>query len=255
MEKEKKYRYSDFWEMRGRQTIWLTRNVSYRLGSVIALISSRVGITPNIISILSASITVVSAIIAVYLGQGNWVAGAVLLVGLQIGYAFDCADGPLARATGQGSSFGALSDKLADLSSGMLLPCVLVYGVSPFVINWQGGHWDLTLAVTALFLTVRASLAVLMWLKELVIYKADRLQEDSRERNLWWKLKKIVSLCIDEPIYRFLIAVAWMFGFFWEFMILYGGGVLMITLLYVLSSMKEMDAMDRKKSRSREKVE
>jgi len=245
MGQKRKYSYSDFLKMRGQQSIWITRNVSYRIGAVLALISSRMGITPNMISVLSACITLLSAVVAVYFGQGYWVAGVVLLVGLQLGYAFDCADGPLARVTGQGSSFGALSDKLADLSSGILLPCILVYGVSPLIVHWHGSSWNLSLAVTALFITIRTSLAVLMWLKELVMYKADRLREDSREHNLSWKIKKIVSLFIDEPVYRLLIAVAWFFGYYWEWMILYGTGVLMITLLYIVSSKKEMDAMDR----------
>ncbi len=211
-----------------------------------ALVSSRIGITPNMISVMSASITVLVATLSVYLGSNNLLAGMVLVLGLQLGYAFDCADGPLARAAGQGSSFGALSDKIADLSSGMLLPCILAYGAGS--CHWIGcGKWgDCSLAVVSLFIAARATLCVLMWLKELTLYQADRLREDNRKRNLWWTLKKVVSLYIDEPIYRLSIAFAWSVGLFWEFLIVYGCGILFIAVLYIASSKREMDSWDKK---------
>jgi phosphatidylglycerophosphate synthase len=249
MAETKKYTYNDFWEMRGQQSIWFTRNISYRMGAVVALCASRIGVAPNMISLLSGAITIFSAMLAVYVGQGSWVAGVVLTLGLQIGYAFDCADGPLARATGQGSSFGSLLDKITDLSSGMLLPCILAYGIVISHLELPGGWCDFHLGILTLFLALRATLSVLMWMKELVIYNADRLIEDTRRRNLWWNLKKTVSLYIDEPVYRLGIALAWCLGLFWEFIVIYGFGVFMITVLYIVSSQKEMNAMDRASQR------
>ncbi len=245
MSEKKKYSYDDFWQMHGKQTIWVTRNISYRFGAVLALLSSRIGITPNMISVISGGVTILSALLAAYLGQSNVWAAVVLVVGLQLGYAFDCADGPLARATGQGSSFGALSDKIADLSSGMVLPCILAYASSDYVITVEQTSLNLGLGLLTLFLTVRATLCVLMWLKESMIYKTDRLREDERSKNLWWRIKKGISLYIDEPVYRMALALAWAVSLFWEFIIFYGLGVALITVVYMLSSKKEMDAMDR----------
>jgi len=248
MADSKAYTYQDFWEMRGRQSIWVTRNISYRMGAVVALLAARLGITPNVISILSGMITVASALLAFYMGQDNGWAGVILIVGLQIGYAFDCADGPLARATGGGSSFGMLLDKMVDLSSGMIFPCILAFGAGHYYFPFYSHRPDYTLWVILLVLIIRVFLNVLLWLKELVVYDADRLMEDPRGHTLWWRIKKAVSLYIDEPVYRFGIALAWTIGWFWEFAIVYSIGIFAINLVYLAASKKEMDAMDRKKS-------
>jgi len=249
MSSSKKYSFLDFWEMRGKQSIWFTRNVSYRMGAFIALWAYRFNVSPNTISILSGLITVLSTMLAIYIGLGSWIASVIVLVGLQVGYAFDCADGPLARATGMGSSFGMLLDKLVDLTSGMIFPCVLAYGAGHYYCSLFGNSADYTLRVLLIILMIRASLNVLMWLKELVLYDTDRLREDHRKHNLWWKVKKAVSLYIDEPVYRFLIALAWSVGYFWEFIIIYSAGIFVIILLYIASSKREMDALDRQSSR------
>lgn len=238
--------FRDFWQMRGRQSIWVTRNISYRFGAMIAMAASRLGISPNILSLLSAVITFCSCALAVYLEQGTWLAGVVVIVGLQLGYAFDCADGPLARATGRQSSFGSLLDKICDLSSGMVFPCVLAYGAGHYY--YQGvveAEMDYTLRVLLAVIILRSILNVLLWLKELVIHQASRLEEDTRERNLWWRAKKITSLYIDEPVYRLGIGLAWSLDWFWEFIIIYSIGILIITVIYLLSSKKEMDLADK----------
>ena len=244
----KKYSYNEFWEMRGRQTIWFTQHIGYRLGAAIAMMASRLGVTPNMISLLSGVITIASTMLAVYLGQGSWAAGIVMVLGLQIGYAFDCADGPLARATGQTSSFGSLMDKITDLSSGMVFPCVMAYGAGHFYYQLPDSRPDYTLRVLLLVLILRVILSVLLWLKELVVYSADRLKDDPRTHTLWWRIKKTVSLYIDEPVYRLGIALAWAVGGFWEFIIIYSVGIFFITLVYLFSSKMEMDEMDRRKS-------
>ena len=245
----KKYSYKDFWEMRGRQSIWFTKNIGYRLGAGVAVLASRLGITPNLVSLLSAAITIFTTMLAVYIGQGSWVAGTVMIIGLQIGYAFDCADGPLARATGQGSSFGSLMDKISDLSSGMVFPCVMAYGAGHFYYQLFDLRADYTLRVLLIVLILRVILSVMLWLKELVVYRADRLKEDPRGHTLWWRAKKVVSLYIDEVVYRLGIAAAWAVGLFWEFIIIYSVGIFVITLVYLFSSKREMDEMDRQKSK------
>ena len=236
----KNYSYSDFWEMRGRQSIWFTRNISYRMGAVVALWASRTGISPNIVSLMSGAITISSSMLAVYIGQGHWSSSVILIVGLQLGYAFDCADGPLARATNQKSSFGILMDKLVDLSSGMIFPCIIAYGAGHFYFN---GH-PATVRVLITILILRVVFSAMLWMKELIVYDADRLQDDERAHDLWWRIKKAASLYIDEPVYRLGVAVAWSVTLFWEFFVIYNIGVLVLSLVYLASSKKEMDARD-----------
>ena len=92
---------------------------------------------------------------------------------------------------------------------------------------------------------LRVTLSVWMWLKELVLYEADRTRSDLRTRGWWWRLKKAVGIYIDEPVYRLGISVAWIIGLFWEFIILYSAGIFIVIVVYILSSKKEMDAMDK----------
>lgn len=238
---KKYYTYNDFWEMRGRQSIWMTQNFSYRLGAGIALVASRLGLTPNMISLLSGAITIVSAWWAFYLGIQNAWSGVILIIGLQLGYAFDCADGPLARTTGQGSSFGMLVDKLVDLSSGMIFPCILAYGAGHFYILER----PYTVRVLIIILILRVVFSAMLWMKELILNNADRLKLDGRSKTWWWRIKKMVSLYIDEPIYRLAISLAWIFSCFWEFFVFYNIGVLLLSFVYLASSKKDMDAMDR----------
>ena len=243
---EQNYKGHDFWQMRGRQSIWVTRNFSYRLGAMLAVLAYRAGVPPNVLSLASAAITFCSCALAVYLGQGTLLAGLVVILGLQLGYAFDCADGPLARATGRESSFGSLLDKICDMSSGMVFPCMLAYGAGHYYC--QGvvePESDYTLRVLLIVVITRAILNVLLWLKELVVHQASRLENDTREKTLWWRVKRLTGIYIDEPVYRLGIGVAWAFDWFWEFIIIYSIGIMCITFVYLLSSKKEMDHMDK----------
>lgn len=240
--------YTDFWNARGRQSMWCTQNFSYRMGAWIALAAWKLKIPPNGLSIMSAVITVSAPFAAYLLGQGTVFSAVVLLLGLQLGYVFDCADGPLARVTGQGSSFGVLMDKISDLGSGMVFPCIMAFAAGHYYCPHVQGKPDYTLRVLLSVLFLRVTLSVWMWLKELVVYKADRTQEDPRKHNWWWRVKKAVGIYIDEPVYRLGISVAWIVSWFWEFIILYSAGIFVIIIVYIISSKKEMDAMDRKRS-------
>lgn len=75
----------------------------------------RSGITPNIITIVGL---LFSALTAVVLATGNFVAGGLLVL---FSGAFDMLDGGLARARGGGSEFGAFFDSTLDrLSEGII---------------------------------------------------------------------------------------------------------------------------------------
>ena len=54
-----------------------------------------------------------------------WVVGLVALVGWQVAYALDCADGQLARVTGQASAAGARVDVLCDVAAQIALVAAL----------------------------------------------------------------------------------------------------------------------------------
>ncbi|MFK3982473.1 CDP-alcohol phosphatidyltransferase family protein [Micromonospora sp. NPDC050397] len=106
--------------------------LSQRLGAAFALAGHRLGLSPtaltlgNLVLGLAASVAVVA--LAGPVADGDvpaWVVGLVALVGWQVAYALDCADGQLARVTGRGSPAGARVDILADVAAQIALVTAL----------------------------------------------------------------------------------------------------------------------------------
>ncbi|MCI4063285.1 CDP-alcohol phosphatidyltransferase family protein [Micromonospora sp. R77] len=109
-----------------------SESVSQWLGAVFALGAQRLGLRPTALTIanlllgLAASVTVVALAGRVAAGSvPAWVVGLVALLGWQIAYALDCADGQLARVTGQGSAAGARVDVLCDVAAQIALVTAL----------------------------------------------------------------------------------------------------------------------------------
>lgn len=106
--------------------------ISQRIGAGMALTAHRMGLPPtaltmgNLVLGLAVSVTVVT--LAGQVAGGDvpaWVVGLVALVGWQLAYALDCADGQLARVTGQGSPAGARVDILCDVAAQIALVTAL----------------------------------------------------------------------------------------------------------------------------------
>lgn len=109
-----------------------SESVSQWLGAVFALVAQRLGLRPTALTItnlvlgLAASVTVVALADRVAAGDvPAWVVGLAALVGWQVAYALDCADGQLARVTGQGSAAGARVDVLCDVAAQIALVAAL----------------------------------------------------------------------------------------------------------------------------------
>lgn len=109
-----------------------SESVSQWLGAVFALVAQRLGLRPTALTItnlvlgLAASVTVVALADRVAAGDvPAWLVGLVALVGWQVAYALDCADGQLARVTGQGSAAGARVDVLCDVAAQIALVAAL----------------------------------------------------------------------------------------------------------------------------------
>lgn len=106
--------------------------LSQRIGAVFALVGHRLGLAPTVLTLanlvlgLTASVTVV--VLAEPVAAGDvpaWAVGLVALVGWQVAYALDCADGQLARVTGRGSPAGARVDVLCDVAAQIALVTAL----------------------------------------------------------------------------------------------------------------------------------
>jgi phosphatidylglycerophosphate synthase len=106
--------------------------VSQRIGARIALWAYRHRLAPTVLTVanLGLGCLVSFGVIAVAepVADGRvwaWPVGLVALVGWQIAYALDCADGQLARVTGQTSAAGARVDVLCDVAAQIALVAAL----------------------------------------------------------------------------------------------------------------------------------
>ena len=96
--------------------------ISKYVETPVASMMSRIGLTPNMVTIIGLLIAGVAAYLV---GVGLWWAGG--LVALFAGV-FDMFDGALARATGRASDFGALLDSTIDrVSEAVILLGLLAY--------------------------------------------------------------------------------------------------------------------------------
>ncbi|MFC8618205.1 CDP-alcohol phosphatidyltransferase-like enzyme [Micromonospora palomenae] len=109
-----------------------SESLSQWLGAVFALVAQRLGLRPTALTIanlvlgLATSVAVVALADRVAAGDvPAWVVGLVALVGWQVAYSLDCADGQLARVTGQGSAAGARVDVLCDVAAQIALVAAL----------------------------------------------------------------------------------------------------------------------------------
>jgi phosphatidylglycerophosphate synthase len=106
--------------------------ISQRIGACFAVAAHRLGLAPTALTIanlvfgVTASVTVVALAGRVAAGAvPAWVVGLVALIGWQVAYALDCADGQLARVTGRGSAAGARVDVLCDVAVQLALVTAL----------------------------------------------------------------------------------------------------------------------------------
>lgn len=97
--------------------------LSQRLGAQIAVHAHKHRLAPTVLTVLNlglgglVSIVVIAAAEPIADGRvWAWPIGLLALLGWQVAYAFDCADGQLARVTGQTSLAGARLDVLCDVA-------------------------------------------------------------------------------------------------------------------------------------------
>ena len=130
--------------------------VSQRLGALIASLGHRLGLSPAAISVGNVLIGLSASVLSGVIGWGSFA-----LVGWQLAYAFDCADGQLARVTGRASPAGARLDVLCDL----VVQISVVTAISAFCPSAPGwvlalfaGTWLVNLVTSVLQSTYPLSL-------------------------------------------------------------------------------------------------
>lgn len=114
-------RFAAFWAMTySAGGMPLTRHFSQRLGAIAAFGAARAGLSPSAVTLLGLGVFAVAAALLATL-PGGWGPALLCLALLQAGYALDCADGQVARATGRTSAHGAWLDVACDYLRNLLL--------------------------------------------------------------------------------------------------------------------------------------
>lgn len=90
-----------------------SRYVNRPAGRCLAAVSHALGLSPNQVTLVSAVFSF-AAVAVVALGEPSWGQGAAVWAGLAVGFAFDSADGQLARLRGGGSAAGEWLDHVVD---------------------------------------------------------------------------------------------------------------------------------------------
>jgi phosphatidylglycerophosphate synthase len=90
-----------------------SRYVNRPAGRILAAGAYRVGLTPNQVTLISAAFTF-TGIAAVALVRPSWPLALAVYAALVVGFAFDSADGQLARLTGKGGPAGEWLDHVVD---------------------------------------------------------------------------------------------------------------------------------------------
>lgn len=118
--------YQDFASLRySAGGLPLTRLLSQRGGALLAWLAGRLRLAPVTVTLLGLACFLATASLYA-LAPVGWLWTLSILVLLQLGYALDCADGQLARATAATSVFGAWIDLAADYTRNIVLSAAAV---------------------------------------------------------------------------------------------------------------------------------
>ncbi|MFF5899897.1 CDP-alcohol phosphatidyltransferase family protein [Streptomyces argenteolus] len=128
-----------------------SRYVNRPAGRLLAAGAYRAGLTPNQVTLVSAAFTF-AAIAAVALVQPSWRLGVLVYAGLAVGFAFDSADGQLARLTGRGGPDGEWLDHVVDCAKMILVHAAVLVSFHRFA-ELPGEGW-LLLPLGFLFVAV-----------------------------------------------------------------------------------------------------
>jgi phosphatidylglycerophosphate synthase len=106
--------------------------VGQRIGARVAVFAHRHRLAPTVLTVANLGIGCLVSVAVVALAQPvadgrvwAWPVGLLALVGWHIAYGLDCADGQLARVTGQTSAAGARIDVLCDVAAQIALVAAL----------------------------------------------------------------------------------------------------------------------------------
>ncbi len=128
-----------------------SRWVNRPLGRVLAATAYRLGLTPNVISLVSAAFSFSALVVLAFATPSVWV-GILISTLLIVGYALDSADGQVARLAGGGTLAGEWLDHILDAfkTSGFHLAVLIMWARNP-------GGWPQWTALIPLVFALQSS--------------------------------------------------------------------------------------------------
>jgi phosphatidylglycerophosphate synthase len=131
--------------------------VNRRLGRFIAAAAFRTGLTPNQVTAISAAMTF-TAVLLLALVPPSFLLGLAVTLLLAAGYAFDSADGQVARLRGGGSAAGEWLDHVVDAVKSSTLHGAVLITAYRFLVPADQRSWLLVplgfMAVSAISFSV-----------------------------------------------------------------------------------------------------
>lgn len=193
--------------------------INRRLGRVFAAIAYRQGLSPNQVTCVSAVFTFSGIAILALVAPAWWV-GLIVALLLALGYAWDSADGQVARLTGTGSIAGEWLDHFVDAIKILTLHLAVVIGLYRFtdVPDW-------VLLIPLAYSAVAGGTFFGMILNDLL--KGARGVGSTHTRGGGTFLRSMLLLPTD---FGLLCIVFVLWGWTWGFTVVYG-------LLFVASTL------------------
>lgn len=233
----------DCWNARGKGAFWVTQYMGYTIGSGLAPLCNRAGISPNSVTVMGF-LTAALAVVPLALGSFSEpvTAGCYLAVMLMLSFGMDCADGILARMTGKCSPFGMLWDKLVDLLSLYIIAMGLGLAAwdSPPGIPLISENWGFAFPLLLVWsMAPKSIFSVFGWLKDLQVNQMSRTGA-ARKLSLAGYVKRIAGNMVDEPVFRLGLGVAWGLEVYWEYVLGYHGVVAVMLVAYVAITWRNM---------------
>lgn len=197
-------------------TAWVTlpiaRQVSYLL--------YRIGLHPNTVSLLSLAAAIIGIGAILWAPDRLW-AQVAAVVWLQVSYVLDYSDGPVARASGRASPFGAYLDLLLDRCNSMLV----FFGVFAADVLRSGAVLDFSTIALLLCSFAGYFLFLLAVIVRKFVYPHERVLlrpwRSGRQRLARHALTLPLDL-LDTGVHYLLVTLAFAFGCVLPVLVAYG---------------------------------
>ena len=196
---------------------WYHMTVTFRGSKVITFVAHNIGLSPNLVSIISA-LFAVTAMGLILWKPNDLGTGLLSLLSLQLCFMSDCADGMLARIQNRTSRFGAFLDHLLDT----LNHYVVFIG---FGIAWAIKSPEAASIGNVIIYIVGACLYIFYYEVSMIRgYEYGHLKGTVEKLGNSWRQKvlKIAYALINRGVHYLLLSIAYLLGVIHWVVLLYG---------------------------------